>query len=188
MANSPGEGGRHQEEAGQPHHRVRRRAAGVPRGPAQETGSPVSRAQTWEGRKPPGLSRATPLPHLSQSELSIPLGRRSCWFGPFCSCRARIYNEACSPDHGMTPRTLSVSASLLLRVWPIGPPAPGRAWGREGWAGLAFPPACLAGRGLAPTCPEALRARRGRVGRHELGAGPPSGRVRQAATLPLLMV
>ena len=151
MANSPGKGGRHREEAGQPHHRVQRRAAGLHGDRPRRRGHQSAEPRHGREESPQASAGATPLPHLSQSELSIPLGRRSCRFGPFCSCRARIYNEACSSDRGMTPRTLSVSASLLLRVGPIGPPAPGRAWGREGWAGLAFPPACLAGRGLAPT-------------------------------------
>lgn len=82
-------------------------------GPAQETGpgSPVSRAQTWREESPQASAGAT-LPHLSQSELSIPWGGRSCRFGPFLQLQSTLFiMKLVVPTRGMTPRTPSVSAA-----------------------------------------------------------------------------
>lgn len=143
-------------------------------------GSPVSRAQTREGRNTPRPRGATPLPPVSWSELSTPWGGGAARLARSAAAEY-LYNDADSPDQGVSPCTLLVSMSLLPgggagagEVSPsrerLGPWASGRAWGR---AGL---PTCPPGRPRSRSHLADNSAWRGHVGHREREAGPASAR------------
>ena len=75
---------------------------GGPRGPAQETGSPVSRAQTREGGNAPRPQGATPLPTCHRVN-SAPPGEEELPAWPIVQRQSIFIMMLTVPDQGMSP-------------------------------------------------------------------------------------